>query len=445
MLSREALDKATQLEPLFPPAYRLAISRLGERGDLDTAARDRAAQALIDRAKRLGPPGFALELEALRFATKQLIVEAIAAYEESFTVRSPSPEPAMNYASQLEKQGNQAKFEQTLGRLIRDYPTYGPAYLSLILHHRKAGGSAQAALNTLQRWRAADPSSTTARLVEAQLMANAGQTRDMLRRLTDLINENPQDAAVVSDAADTLRAAKQTQALAQTLEEQLTRNPKNVLLAVELIQTYREINRADDAVRIVEKVRTAAEGDSRMMYLVATLYGAVNQKEKSRNALAESLRLDPTDAVTNNDLGYTWAEEGINLDRAEAMTRRAVEAEPDNGSFLDSLGWVLYKRGEFDEARRHLERALAVGDDASMPVVLDHLGDTLYRLNDSAAAQAQWQKSLERLVLTPNRVDTEALRPVLEGKIRQAQMGEPVKVSPVSIEPRSASPSQAKN
>ena len=74
----------------------------------------------------------------------------------------------------------------------------------------------------------------------------------------------------------------------------------------------------------------------------------------------------------SNDLGYEWTDQGKNLSAAESLIRTAVAAEPDNQSFLDSLGWVLYKRGKFDEARKYLE--LAVGPAAFPdPVVLDHL------------------------------------------------------------------------
>ncbi|CAN5500495.1 hypothetical protein BH09PLA1_BH09PLA1_22870 [soil metagenome] len=441
-LMREALEKSTRLEPLFAPAYRLAMMTVWQRSDLDTVAKERAAQELIDRAEESGPAGFSQELRAWRLHAKGESVAAIGAFEEAFKLSAPSPEPIMLYANLLDAHGTRAKYEQTIWRLISEFPAYSPAYERLIEHHLQRGGSVPAALNALQRWRSADPASASARLVEAQIMSQSGASRDVVRLLTDLVNENPQDADVLATVSRMLWQVNQTGPLTQALEAQLARNPRNVLVASQLVQTYQRMQRLTDAQRVAETVETAVAGDARSLYIVAQLWNEIDQKPKSREVLQEALRIDPTDPGINNDLGYTWADDGINLDRAEQMTRRAVEAEPDNGSFLDSLGWVLYKRGQFQDARRQLEQAIRI-DATSDPVVLDHLGDTLYRLNDAAGAQAQWQKSLERLVLLPGHSEINTLRPALEGKIRQAQMGQPVNVAPVSIEP--PSPLQAKN
>jgi tetratricopeptide (TPR) repeat protein len=127
-----------------------------------------------------------------------------------------------------------------------------------------------------------------------------------------------------------------------------------------------------------------------------------------------------------------------------------VEAEPDNPSLLDSLAWVLYKRGRFEEARRALEQALGLeghGPDApgpqldsanadkADPVVLDHMGDVLYRLNDRDAAARFWERSHKRLgapdLANSSREDLKPLRLQLQNKQRQLKAGDPVTVAPV--------------
>ena len=153
--------------------------------------------------------------------------------------------------------------------------------------------------------------------------------------------------------------------------------------------------------------------------------------------LQHALRANPSFAPAGNDLGYTWADAGKNLDRAESMIRRAVEAEPDNPMFLDSLGWVLYKQGRFDEARRHLEQA-ASNERGADPVILDHLGDALYRLNLADDAVRRWRDSLSRIAAAPEgaREQHNALRLQLDQKLRQAEQRQPVSVAPVAGESR---------
>ncbi|HSV13717.1 MAG TPA: tetratricopeptide repeat protein, partial [Tepidisphaeraceae bacterium] len=101
-----------------------------------------------------------------------------------------------------------------------------------------------------------------------------------------------------------------------------------------------------------------------------------------------------------------------------------------NESFLDSLGWVLYKRGKFTEARKYLEQA--VGPAAFPdPVVLDHLADTLYRLSQNADATKLWQRSLKGIGEgEPDRDDLKQLRIQLIQKIKDAEANKPVEVAP---------------
>jgi tetratricopeptide (TPR) repeat protein len=102
------------------------------------------------------------------------------------------------------------------------------------------------------------------------------------------------------------------------------------------------------------------------------------------------------DVGGNNDLGYTWAELGVRLAEAESMIRLAIGQDPRNASFIDSLGWVLYKRGDFAGACRQLSRAarLRNGRDG---VIFDHLGDAQYRLDEHDAALESWKRAIEIL------------------------------------------------
>lgn len=105
------------------------------------------------------------------------------------------------------------------------------------------------------------------------------------------------------------------------------------------------------------------------------------------------LALDGDFAPALNYLGYMWAEQGQNLDRALELVGRAVALEPDNGAYLDSLGWAYFRIGEYAAAREHLERAAQlVGDDA---VVFEHLGDLYVASGDRGQAESAYQKALE--------------------------------------------------
>jgi tetratricopeptide (TPR) repeat protein len=144
-------------------------------------------------------------------------------------------------------------------------------------------------------------------------------------------------------------------------------------------------------------------------FVLSAVYSQAKDVEKSEEQLQIILKDDPLDAHANNDLGYLWADRNKNLDDAERMIRKALDldrqqrnskdalsldADRDNAAYVDSLGWVLFRRGKLKEARELLEKAAHLPDGAHDPVVWDHLGDTLFRLKESKKAAEAWRKSL---------------------------------------------------
>jgi Tfp pilus assembly protein PilF len=178
-------------------------------------------------------------------------------------------------------------------------------------------------------------------------------------------------------------------------------------------------------------MRHLAARDPDLLYRVAGVYARIGNPSAADQVLKDVLAIDSSHAGAGNDLAYSWAEQGKNLDDAETLVRRAVSSEPDNASFLDSMGWVLYKRGKFAEALESLKKA-AGPDSQADPIVLDHLGDALYQTGDLDQAARRWQQAAGRLS-TAGDDDNELkqLRTRLLRKQQQFTAGQPVSVAPV--------------
>jgi tetratricopeptide (TPR) repeat protein len=144
-----------------------------------------------------------------------------------------------------------------------------------------------------------------------------------------------------------------------------------------------------------------------LRYLLSNVYSASKQHAKSEEQLQLILKIDPFNATANNDLGYQWADQGKNLEVAEDMIRKAIDldraqrhkstsadADKDNAAYIDSLGWVLFRKGDLKGARAELEKAVALPDGDDDPVVWDHLADVLFRLGEKDKAAATWRKAL---------------------------------------------------
>ena len=95
---------------------------------------------------------------------------------------------------------------------------------------------------------------------------------------------------------------------------------------------------------------------------------------------------------TLSSLGYIYAEQGVNLDEAIELIGKALSIEPENGAYIDSLGWAYFKKGQIQEALKELERAVGLLED---PVIYDHLGDAYFESGKIKKALEQWRKSLE--------------------------------------------------
>jgi len=188
---------------------------------------------------------------------------------------------------------------------------------------------------------------------------------------------------------------------------------------------YREAGEFDKAaaayVDLIESLKndrkiTAKERDfavERNQYILSNIYVDLKQVDKSADLLQELLKAKPNDPGYNNDLGYIWADHDMNLDQAEKLVRKALEEDrkrrkadsdpeddgKDNGAYLDSLGWVLYKKKDYKQAKKYLLEAL--DDKNSQHIeIYDHLADVLLALGERQAAVEAWRKGLEHVTET---------------------------------------------
>jgi tetratricopeptide (TPR) repeat protein len=136
---------------------------------------------------------------------------------------------------------------------------------------------------------------------------------------------------------------------------------------------------------------------------LARVYSAARRFDQSEEQLRLVLELDPDDAAAHNSLGYELADRNRNLDEAERLVRRALELDrarksdslddEESPHYLDSLGWVLFRRGRLAEARELIERSASLPAGSISPEVWDHLGDICARMGKPDDAAAAWERA----------------------------------------------------
>jgi len=128
---------------------------------------------------------------------------------------------------------------------------------------------------------------------------------------------------------------------------------------------------------------------------LSSLYARAGRAEEAEEWLEQVLDEFPDETGVKNDLGYLWADRGVHLRRSLRMIQQAVDAEPENHAYRDSLGWALYRLGRYPEAVEQLKQA--VGDEDPAGEILDHLAHAQLQVEGEEAARTTWQRALKVL------------------------------------------------
>jgi tetratricopeptide (TPR) repeat protein len=140
--------------------------------------------------------------------------------------------------------------------------------------------------------------------------------------------------------------------------------------------------------KAVDGITNPQKTDWPVFYFRGVCYERSKQWDKAEADLKKALELFPDQPHVLNYLGYSWVDQGRNLEQGMAMIRKAVEQRPDDGYIVDSLGWAHYRLGNFTEAVKNLERAIEIRPED--PTINDHLGDAYWRVGRELEAKFQW-------------------------------------------------------
>jgi tetratricopeptide (TPR) repeat protein len=256
-----------------------------------------------------------------------------------------------------------------------------------------------------------------AALLNVGTQESAGKSRDVLK---DFLMTAPQDARglfLLSTANLRLGDLKGAEEVARQL---LALDPTSIqglhALSSALVARgeYRSV--VDLLTPLSKDVPGRAQGRASdaalLLAQLAHAHTELGQHEQAIAVLTTAVANDPMSAPALNSLGYTLAERGERLPEAIDYIERALKVEPDNPSYIDSLGWALFKQGRFEEAEPHLQKAAAALP--SQSVIQDHYGDVLSRRGKTQEAIAAWERALKG--------DGEDIdKAVIEKKIRDAR------------------------
>ncbi|MCO6472221.1 MAG: tetratricopeptide repeat protein [Melioribacteraceae bacterium] len=171
----------------------------------------------------------------------------------------------------------------------------------------------------------------------------------------------------------------------------LNPNDPNVLSVYAF--TLNQLKREDEALSYIKKALRFDPDNSQLLGMAGMIYDNKEMWAECDSSYERALRLDPESALILNNYAYSLSERGIQLERALNMVQKSIEQDPENSSYLDTIGWVYYKLGEYNKAESYILKAIEI--DENNATLLDHLGDIYLKQNKLNKAIEMWKKAQE--------------------------------------------------
>ena len=382
-------------------------SRLGHRKGIEETLR-----TLI----RLAPaPAYRRRLGEL-YVREGRMDDAAALYETLLADDPTDVETLLALSDLYRRTGRAARADSLLDRSLRDAHATADQLLARaepFLERAAADpAAAAAARRLLHRALAREPEHYEALRALGNLLFETGDYAGAGARLSEALRQNPRDPALWTRAATAALFAGQPLRATEIADEGLILFPGRVDLLRAAALGYLDAYRNDDALARFEEaldhLDETPNDDPRLQADLLAGLGMIYTRRRNFHAAdslyARALAVAPDHAVALNNLAYSLAERGQDLDRALELARRALDNAPENPSFMDTLGWVYLQRDDLDGAEKWLSRAV----DGGGALALEHYGDLQARLGRLDAARTYWQRAFER------RPESAALRSKLE-------------------------------
>jgi len=331
-------------------------------------------------ADRAGDDAAALKVVADYYASTQQIKEAIPLYLRLLELEPDDINAREKLATGFVLTNQREKAVEMLEAIIKEHPEKYQPYDLL-------AGLLDDAARALEREKKSDQ----AKAMFAKAAANYEQSLII----------NPGRASPYLHLAELLLGPlKQNERAVKVLSEARQHFPQTPEIVYYLGIAQREAKHFQEAVATFEEALHEAEAEGTEIANARFYfdYGAAAEQaglhDKAADLFRKSIAVDPANAAdAYNYLAYMWAEHDTHLDEAEQMIKLALQADPNNGAYIDTLGWLEFRQGKFDQALSDLLRA-AQKLTREDPVVLEHVGDACAKLNKAAQALDAWQRAL---------------------------------------------------
>jgi len=223
-------------------------------------------------------------------------------------------------------------------------------------------------------------------------LKDAGRPQEALPLLDGYLSKHPDEAYLLVAKGQILGALGRVQEAVELLTDSGLKqsDPEPFVLAAS--QLYIDNKKYPEAAKVIKRGLEKQPDSETMQFQLGAIYERQEQYGDAEASFKKVLEKNPQHAPVLNYLGYMLADRGVRLDEAKGYIKRAVDLDPHNGAYLDSLGWVYFKLKEYEQAERFLREAAELNNED--PTILEHLGDVYGKLGRYDEAGQYYEKSL---------------------------------------------------
>jgi tetratricopeptide (TPR) repeat protein len=406
------------------PEYLLLLGRLYEEADELNKAIELYTNGLADIQKtdlRLTHRAGLALMKAGRFG------DAIPLLEKLVNV---SPEAAIDLARALRGEKRLQESVEVLEEVLRKDPHEIEANFELAKTLTVLGERERARSKFEYLTRLDDPRAEENRAVFKKNLAlvyeEEGRFDEAIELLEEVVEEDPEDIDSRLTLFFTYKEASRVDEALSLTEELIQERPEGPYVLIARAQALAAAERLDEGVELLRLKSSQAEDPELLLVAASQLYfseemfvesatlvkeglseypdserlrfqlGAIYERQSDFGAAEEEFRkileVNPNDADVLNYLGYMLVDRGIRLGEATEYIKRAVELDPYNGAYLDSLGWAYFKQNDTRKAEQYLQKAIRLN--RSDPVIFEHLGDLYAKMEEPDRAREYYERSI---------------------------------------------------
>jgi tetratricopeptide (TPR) repeat protein len=367
--ARQQLTKILQADPQDGSTYL----RLGQL-DRQTGKFDQARQEL-DRARTLLPDSMEVPFQ------QALLEDAVGNEDKAAAIMQDLLKKTENANGQYSagEANNRAIFLERLGSIYRGEEKYDQAIdtFKQIL----ALGKDQAPRGE-------------GLIIETLRLAN--RVPEALKRAEEAVKQYPEDRPLKMLQASLLGEQGQVDQAVQELQGLIKGTPSDRETYLVIAQVYSQGKRYPEAEAAVEKaISLTPVGDdpTRAIFILGSIYEREKKYDLAEQQFKKVLTADPLNGAAANYLGYMLADRGVRLEESVGYIEKALQTDPNNGAYLDSLGWAYFKMNKLDLAELNLEKAeRLISND---PTIHEHLGRVYLQEGKKRQAEEQWERALQ--------------------------------------------------